>query len=204
MEGFAIRALRAAVAIAALVALSACGSPGKFVWYHDLPKQQWADASGEYVIGIGDSIRIQVYEQEALSSTAKIRPDGRIALPFVGEIVAAGKHPQGLAKEIEARLKEFIVSPRVIVNIEDAKPVTVTFLGEVGHVGQVVLDPSLGLLQAIAQAGGPNPYADKDSIYVLRRTPEFIRIRFTYDALVQNEGGAASFPLRTGDVIVVE
>jgi polysaccharide export outer membrane protein len=181
-----------------------CGGSGQYVWYHDLPKTEWGGTSGEYVIGIGDTIRIQVYEQEALTTQAKIRPDGRIALPFVGEIMAAGKHPMGLAQELEARLKEFIVSPRVIVNVEDARPITVIALGEIGHVGSITLDNSLGLLEALAQAGGISQFGDKSAIYVIRKTPEFRRIRFTYDALLQNQDGAGTFQLRTGDMIVVE
>jgi polysaccharide export outer membrane protein len=199
-----VTGLRVALYLTLLAVVAGCGGAGNYVWYHDVPRSEWGETTGEYVIGIGDSIRIQVYEQEALTSQQKIRPDGRIALPFVGEIVAAGKHPMALAKELEARLKEFIVSPRVIVNVEEAKPVVVNVIGEVSHVGSLTLDPSLGLLQAIAQAGGLTLYADKSSIYVLRKTPEFRRIRFTYDALVQNQDGASTFSLRTGDVIVVE
>ncbi len=197
------RLLSAALLCGALLA-GACGSSGHFIWYRDLPKAEWGQAPNEYVIGIGDAVLVQVYEQEALTTHAKIRTDGRIALPFVGEIVAVGKHPMALAKEIEARLKEFIVSPRVIVNIETSEPINVSMLGEVSKVGALTLPPSSGLLEALAQAGGPTDYADKSAIYVLRRTPEFRRIRFTYDALVQNEDGAATFPLQTGDVIVVE
>jgi len=183
---------------------SSCGGSGAFVWYRDLPRTEWVESSGEYVIGVGDAIRVQVYEQDALTTNAKVRTDGRIALPFVGEIVAVGKHPSMLARELEARLKEFIVSPRVIVNVEASQPVTVSVLGEVGKVGVLTLEPSAGLLEALAQAGGPSDYADKSSIFVLRKSPGFRRIRFTYDALVQNIGGAATFPLRTGDVVVVE
>lgn len=187
-----------------LPALTACGTSGQFVWYRDLPRAEWAQASTEYVINVGDGIRVQVYEQEALATHAKIRSDGRIALPFVGEVVAVGKHPMDLAREIEGRLKQFIVSPRVIVNVEESQPVVVSVLGEVSHVGSLTLQPPGGLLDALALAGGPTDFANKSGIFVLRRTPEFRRIRFTYDALVQNQDGAAAFPLRTGDVIVVE
>lgn len=197
-----------ATCFAAVMALSVfasgCGSSGSYIWYNNLPRSEWGETSGEYIIGVGDGLRIQVYEQEALSTHAKVRPDGRIALPFVGEIVAAGKHPLGFANELEARLKEFIVAPRVIVNVDEMQPVVVSILGEVGKVGALTLEPSTGLLQALALAGGPNEFADKSSIFVLRKFPEFHRIRFTYDALVQNQGDAATFSLRTGDVIVVE
>ena len=158
----------------------------------------------EYVIGVGDTINIRVYEQESLSSSLKIRRDGRIALPLAGELVAAGKHPSQLAREIEARLKEFIVSPRATVNIEVSQPVTVTAIGEIAKVGPITLDPPARLIEAIAQTGGLNDYADKSRIFVLRQFPKFQRIRFTYDAITHNESGAAGFPLRTGDVLVVE
>jgi polysaccharide export outer membrane protein len=156
------------------------------------------------MIGVGDVLAIQVFEQPNLSTRARIRPDGRIALPLMGEIVAVGKHPNAVSRELEEGFKRFIVSPRVTVNVEESRPVLVSVMGEVRTPGSQSLEPQSGLLQAIAQAGGLTEFADESEIFVLRRVPEFRRIRFTYDALVHNEGGAATFPLRTGDVIVVE
>jgi protein involved in polysaccharide export with SLBB domain len=75
---------------------------------------------------------------------------------------------------------------------------------EVGARGAISLQPPAELAQALAQAGGLNEFASESKIFVLRRFPQFQRIRFTYEAIVQNQGGAAMFPLRTGDVIVVE
>jgi len=187
-----------------LVSIVGCASAGTYSWYQDISKSEWGTDLTEYVIGVGDTVNIRVYEQDGLSSTLKIRRDGRIALPLAGELTAAGKHPSQLAREIEAQLKEFIVSPRVTVNIEISQPVTVTALGEIVKVGPLTLDPPARLIEAIAQAGGPNDYADRSRIFVLRQFPKFQRIRFTYDAIVHNEGGAAAFPLRTGDVIVFE
>lgn len=181
-----------------------CASAGEFTWFKDVPRGDWGAAPGEYVIGVGDSINIRVYEQDGVSGTFKIRRDGRIALPLAGELVVAGKRPAELGHEIEARLKEFIVTPRVTVNVETSQPVTVTALGEIAKVGTLTLDPPARLIEALAQAGGPNDFADKSRIFVLRQFPKFERLRFTYDAILHDEGGAASFPLRTGDVIVVE
>jgi polysaccharide export outer membrane protein len=192
------------VFLLALLAALGCGSAGTFVWYKDLPRTEWEPSTGEYVIGIGDTISVKVYEQDALGTKSKVRPDGRIAMTFVGEVVVVGRHPLALAKELEARLKEFIVNPRVTVTVDESVPVTISMLGEVAKTGSLTVEPNAGLLQALALAGGPNDYADKSSIYVLRRSPDFRRIRFTYDALLQNENGAATFALRTGDVIVVE
>jgi len=184
--------------------VSSCASAGTYVWYSDTPASEWGSDSGEYVIGVGDSINIRVYEQDNLSGTAKIRRDGRIALPLAGELMVAGKHPSQLAREIEGHLKEFIVTPRVTVNVETSQPVSITAMGEITKVGALTLDPPARLIEALAQAGGPNDYADRSRIFVLRQFPSFQRIRFTYDAVLHNEKNAATFPLRTGDVIVVE
>lgn len=181
-----------------------CAATGPFVWYSELPKTEWSSLTGEYVIAPGDSVSIRVYQQEGVSGTAKVRRDGRIALPLVGEVAVAGKHPLELASELETRLKEFIVAPRVTVNVEQSQPVTVTVIGEVARVGSLTLEAPGRLVDAVAQAGGPNDFADKSRIFVLRQFPKFQRIRFTYDSILRNEGGAASFPLRTGDVIVME
>jgi polysaccharide export outer membrane protein len=191
-----------------LVAATSCSS-GSFIWYHDLPKSEWGPSmggapAGDYVIGIGDGLTIKVYEQENLATSGKVRSDGRIGLSLVGEIVAAGKRPSVLAKEIEVRLKEFIVSPRVMVNVDSSQPISVVMMGEVSKGGALTLDPPASLLQAMALAGGPSEFADKSRILVIRRFPEFRRIRFTYESLVENQGGAAGFPLRTGDVVLVE
>jgi polysaccharide biosynthesis/export protein len=182
-----------------------CASAGTFTWYQDIPKgADWNTDNSEYVIGVGDTISIRAYEQEGLSGSYKVRRDGRIALPLAGEVTVAGKHPSQLAKEIEVLLKQYIVSPRVTVNVETSQPVAVISIGEIKTIGALTLEPPARLIEAIAQAGGPNEFADKSRIFVLRRFPTFQRIRFTYDAIVHNEGGAANFPLRTGDVIVIE
>jgi polysaccharide export outer membrane protein len=195
----------ATVAVLALVPfVSSCASAGNFVWYHDLPNSDWRTDVSEYEIGVGDSIAVNVYEQAPLSATAKVRRDGKISLPLVGEVMAAGKHPSKLATELEGRLKEFIVTPHVTVSVEQSQPVTITALGEIKSVGALTMEPPARLVEAIARAGGLSDFADRSRIFVLRQFPQFQRIRFTYDAIVHNEGGAAGFPLHTGDVIVIE
>ena len=181
-----------------------CASAGQYVWFGELPETERGPLAGDYVIGIGDSINIRVYEQEGLSGDAKVRIDGKIALPLAGELVVAGKRPAELAHELEGRLKEFIVTPRVTVNVSEAQPTSVTVLGEVGHVGTLTLQPPARLVEALAQSGGPGEFADKSKIFVLRQFPTYKRIRFTWDAITHNDNGAATFTLRTGDVIVLE
>ena len=181
-----------------------CASAGSFVWYHQVPRAEWAAPVGEYVIAVGDTVNVRVYDQESLSTRGKVRVDGRLALPMLGEVAVAGKAPRVLATEVEGRLKEFVLTPRVIVNVEETRPTSVTFVGEVARPGLLTIEPGTTLLQAFGQAGGPAEFADDTRIFVLRQHPTFRRIRFTYDALVHNEGGAATFVLVGGDVVVVE
>jgi polysaccharide biosynthesis/export protein len=183
---------------------SACGPSGSYTWFSQLPSGEWAPPAGDYILGAGDAIDVRVYDQENLSLQAKIREDGKLSMPFVGEIVAAGKPPAALARELEQHLKAFIVAPRVTLNVVDSVPISVSVMGEVATRGTVTARPPLTLLQALAQSGGLSDYADDEAIFVIRRTPSFRRIRFRYDDLVQNVGGAATFALRTGDVVVVE
>jgi polysaccharide export outer membrane protein len=181
-----------------------CASPGVYTWYRDAPPSDWAPSNGDYLIGAGDTIEIRVFDQDNISTHGKVRSDGKVAMPFVGEVVAGGKTPLALGRELEQRLKEFIVSPRVTVNVVETVPITVSVLGEVGSRGALQVPANATLAQVVAQSGGLSDFADEDSIYVLRQTPQFHRIRFTYHALLRNEGGAATFPLRSGDVVVVE
>jgi len=169
-----------------------------------MPESERGGQAGDYVIGVGDSISIRVYEQDGLSGDLKVRRDGKVALPILGEIVAAGKRPLELSRELEGRWKEFVVSPRVTINVTSAQPIVVTVVGEVTRVGTLTLEPPARLVEALAQSGGPGEYADKSKIFVLRQFPTYKRIRFTWDALLRNEQGEAGFAMRTGDVIVIE
>ncbi len=204
-KGFPSRALVIIAVVAVLsTSVAACSSSGPFIWYNEVPKTEWGAPPSEYVIGVADGLSIKIYEQENLTTAAAVRSDGRVALPLVGEVVAAGKHPYALARELEGRYKEFIVSPRVTVNVEKPQPASISVVGEVNKAGPLQVEPPATLLQAIALAGGPSEYADRSRIFIIRRQPEFRKIRFTYEALVENKAGAAFFGVRTGDVVLVE
>jgi polysaccharide export outer membrane protein len=189
-----------------LAAASGCKTTGEYVWVDDLP-QATQVADREYVIQAGDTISIRVWGQDGMSSKGKVRPDGRVSIPFVNDVEAAGSTPAALAKTIQARLKDFIVNPVVTVTLDDPRPLQISVLGEVAKPGSFVLDQNSGVLQAIAIAGGMTPFASKDSIMVIRQRTggaNPMRIRFTYDSLTQLKGRAAAFRLQGGDVIVVE
>lgn len=184
----------------ALAALAGCGSSGRYVWVDELPKSASADV---YRIAAGDTLNVRVYNQENLSTKSKVRSDGRIAVPLVGDIEVRGKTPAVVAREIEARFKQYVVSPAVTVTVEESQPTTVAVLGEVAHPGVYAVDPASGVLQALAAAGGFTEFASRESIYVVRKLPPQ-RIRFTWTALLDGDKRADAFRLHKGDVVVVE
>lgn len=163
--------------------------------------------SNEYVIAAGDSLQVRVFQQDSMSARVKVRGDGKVSLPLLGDVPAAGKSTAALATELQVRLKDFINNPVVTVSLEETRPVTVSVLGEVGRAGVVTLEQNSGVLQALAAAGGLNDFAHRDGIFVLRKVagqPAPRRIRFTWEALTRGEGAAARFTLQPGDVVVAE
>jgi polysaccharide export outer membrane protein len=189
-----------------VLTLGGCKTSAPYVWVDSLPAQS-ESAEKEYVIQTGDQLSVRVWGQESMSARARVRPDGRISLPFLDDVEAAGVTPSALGKRIQARLKEFVVNPVVTVSLEDLRPVSVSVLGEVTRPGQFLLEQGAGVLPALAAAGGMTPFAEKDGIYVIRKRKaggDPVRIRFTYASLTGALDRAAAFRLQGGDVIVVE
>lgn len=159
--------------------------------------------AGDYAIVAGDVVSVRVFGQDAMSNRAKVRSDGKISMPFLGDVLVVGKTPAAVAREMEAGLKNFINSPNVTVTVDEFQATTVAVLGEVAHPGTIAVERNGGVLQAIANAGGLTETASRDDIYVLRETPVPRRIRFTYELLTKNPP-TSTFRLRPGDVVVVE
>lgn len=194
-----------ALACAALLLLaSGCGGLGKYVWvdeYQEKPPPP--DAS--YRITAGDLLNIRVWNQEALTTQARVREDGRISLLFLDDVEAAGHSPAMLSQQISTRLKDYINHPVVTVALEQARPIKVTMVGEINRIGPLEIEPGASLLQALAGAGGFTEYAHKDRVFVMRQEEgQPVRIRFRYESLIRAEGRAPTFRLQPGDVIVVE
>jgi len=180
---------------------SGCSSPGAYIWVNDLPQR--APQAGPYVIGPGDLLDIKVRNDDRVSTKARVRQDGQVTLSMVGDIEARGRTPARLAYEISLRLRPYIKEPGVTVSVEEAVPMTITVVGEVARPGVFTMSASSGVLQALANAGGLTEYADRDEIFVIRKNPA-LRIRFTYEALTQNDASATGFVLVNGDVVTVE
>jgi len=196
--------VRAAVTTLSFLLLGACASSsGNFTpisAYQEPP----APPSSSYVIQPGDVLLIRVFNQPDMSARSKVRDDGKISIPFLNDVVAAGFSPNALAGQLQTRLKEFINAPVVTISLEEARPFSVSVLGEVNKPGVYPVPMGAGVLQALAAAGGFTQYASRDRIFVVRETPTRARIRFQFDELTQAEGKAATFRLRAGDTVVVE
>ena len=163
-----------------------------------------ASAAQEYVIKVGDVLSVQVYSDEKASGRGRVRTDGRISLPFLNDVAAAGKTPVALAADVQGGLKNFLLDPRVTVSVEESSPLSISVLGEVAKPGPQPLQNNPGVADALAAAGGLTTFAHKDRIFVIRASPQPVRIHFTYDAITRSVGKAAQFRLRVGDVVVVE
>lgn len=192
--------------LAALLGPLGCGA-GAYVWVDQLGATgSAASPESAYLIAGGDLLNIRVYDQDAISTHARVGPDGKIALPLVGEIEARDQSPAALARLIEARLKPFIVAPSVAITVEEAQSVKISVVGEVAHPGVFAITPGTCVVQALALAGGITEFADRDSIFVLRARParSLLRIRLSYADLTRGVGRGPTFPLQSGDTVVAE
>jgi polysaccharide export outer membrane protein len=162
-----------------------------------------ANVSPSYIIGAADSLQITVWQEPNLSVAQPVRPDGKISMPLVGDITAAGFTPMQLAANITTRLKQFVTNPVVDVTVMAVNSKQVFMIGEINHVGPVNITPGMTILQAIATAGGLTPYANKKKIYILRGEPGHQqKIPFDYTRAV-SKGDMQGIALVPGDTIVV-
>jgi polysaccharide export outer membrane protein len=159
----------------------------------------------EYRIARGDKLRIEVYKEPFLSQSLQVRPDGRITLPFIGDLAAAGLTPLELKAHIGASLKEFITEPVVTVIVVEVVDPVVYVLGEVNQPGSIpIRGGALTVLQALAMAGGFKDFANPNGIRVLRRSTDGSRVvshPFNYREALK--GGKDVFVLYEGDTVVV-
>jgi polysaccharide export outer membrane protein len=197
------RGRRWLAAVPLLVVLFAgCAQPQPFVWASRLGKPE--DQAAVYRLGPGDEIYVLVADQQALSGTFTIGPDGGYVQPVVGSIPIVGLTTKEAAQQLTARLAGILVRPQVTISVTKRRPVRISVIGEVQKPGRFDLQYDEGILAALASAGGLTEFADGDSIYVVRREPHLLRIRFRLRDLAGPEAISARFRLNDSDVVVVE
>ena len=157
----------------------------------------------DYIIGPGDSIEVNVFNEPKFSGTLPVRPDGMISVALVGDITASGFTPMQLGAEIGSRLKKLITDPSVTVSVLAINSKRIYLVGEVGHVGPLPMTPGMNPLQAISTAGGLGPYANAKHIYILRTVAgKQQKIPFNYKKAIK-DGDMQGVTLINGDTIVI-
>jgi polysaccharide export outer membrane protein len=160
-------------------------------------------AGPDYIIGADDMLHISVWKEPDLTETLPVRPDGKISLPLLNDVVAAGLTPTQLADSITTKLKKFISDPRVTVVVTAMNSQKIYILGEVLHPGTTILQPNMTVLQALASAGFTQ-FANTKSIYLLRNdNGKQQKISVHYRELVKGEQIDQNIVLKPGDTIVV-
>lgn len=161
-------------------------------------------AEGEYKIGPQDVVRIDVWKEPDISRTIPVRPDGKISLPLLSDVQAAGLTALQLADAIRDGYKKFINSPQVTVTVTEINSRRVYVNGEVGHPGALPLLPNMTALQALTSSGGFTQFAKTKSIYILR-TEEGKQVKhpFNYKDVIAGKKPEDNILLQPGDTIVV-
>jgi polysaccharide biosynthesis/export protein len=161
------------------------------------------DLPSDYVIGADDQLKISVWNENNLSETVPVRPDGKISMPLLNDVDAAGLTPTQLKDSITEKLKKFISDPRVTIVVIAMNSRRVFVTGEVNHTGPMALLPHMTVLQALAQAGFTQ-FANVKGIYLLRtENGKQSRIPFNYKEVVKGKRPEENIPLKPGDTIVV-
>ena len=188
-------------------------------WAKDKPKQNnpapsRTDTSGgtpsvnpigaSYIIAPDDVLAIDVWKEAEITRTVPVRPDGKISLPLLNDVQAAGLTATDLASVIAEKLKKFIANPQVTVIVTTVNSQKIYILGEVPRAGVLPLLPAMTVLQAISSAGGFTQYANQKGVYVLRtENGQQVKYPFNYREVIRGVNIQQNITLKPGDTIVV-
>jgi polysaccharide export outer membrane protein len=163
------------------------------------------DPPNAYAIGIGDVLEVSVWKNPDLSATVPVRPDGRISVPLLGDVQAAGMTPLALKQTLTDGYKEYVTAPGVSVVVKEIHSRKIYVTGEVTHPGTYDLEPRGKLMQALALAGGLTPYA-KGRVVVLRDGRDGRqekRMQVDLKSIINGKKPEDNLLLQPGDTLVV-
>jgi polysaccharide export outer membrane protein len=158
-------------------------------------------APDAYRIGPEDMLQVAVWKNEAMSRTVSVRPDGKISLPLLNDVQAAGLTALELREALTTKLAEYMPSPEVSVIVSDVRSFKVSVIGEVAHPGRFELKSWTTVLDVLALAGGFTQFATRSRIVILR--PEgatMKRIPFNYNKVAAEQ---ENLYLSKGDIVLV-
>lgn len=176
-------------------------APGKQAVENAQP--QTTGAPADYIIGADDTLHITVWKEPEMSVTLPVRPDGKISLPLLDDVQAAGMSPMQLGASIKEKLKKYISDPRVTIVVTAMNSQRIYVLGEVTHTGAMPLLPHMTMLQALSSAGFTQ-FANLKAIYLLRmQDGKQTKTQFNYKEAIKGRGDQQNIALKPGDTIVV-
>jgi polysaccharide export outer membrane protein len=157
-----------------------------------------------YVIGAGDVLGIKFWQQNELSGDVVVRPDGKISVPLLNDVHAAGQTPQQLGEQIKTVARKWVQDPNVTVIIRQINSRAVFITGRVVHAGRYPLNGTTSILQLIAMAGGLAEWADSENVMVMRSEASgFVTRRFNYKDVVARKNLDQNIELQPGDTVIV-
>ena len=163
-----------------------------------------ATANPDYVIGAEDILDISVWKEPDVSRSVPVRPDGRISLPLIKDVTAAGLTPQQLASSVAEKLRKFLNDPQVTVIVTAINSQRIFIIGEVQHAGAFPLMPGMTVLQGLSNAGGFTAYADLKRIRIVRaKDGKQTQLAFNYRDALKGDNPEQNIKLEPGDTIVV-
>jgi polysaccharide export outer membrane protein len=163
-----------------------------------------ATVDPNYVIGAQDMIDVSVWKEPEVSRTVPVRPDGKISLPLLNDVQAAGLTPSQLAAQLTDSLKKFVANPQVTVIVTAINSQRVYIMGEVTRAGAYPLLPGMTFLQALSSAGGFTQFANLKKIYLLRpENGKQVKYPFNYKEVIRGKNPEQNISLKAGDTIVV-
>jgi polysaccharide biosynthesis/export protein len=159
----------------------------------------------KFIIGNDDVLAISVWNEPNMTKSVPVRSDGKISLPLVGEIQAAGRTPMQLELDITEKLKNFITAPQVNVIVQQVNSRKFNVLGEVGRPGSYALTTSTTVMDAIALAGGFRDFAKKSNVYVLRKSRDGSesKLKFNYKEFIKGKNSDQNVKLEPNDTVIV-
>jgi polysaccharide export outer membrane protein len=195
-----------AMLVVGLVAPAFAGEPvAKVTGPVPDPPSTGLSASDDYRIGPEDILNISVWNNAALSMGAvPVRPDGKISLPLLNEVQAAGVTPLELREFLMKKLVDYMPNPEVSVIVTQVGSFKVSVIGEIARPGRYDLKSWTTVLDLLALAGGFNQFANRSRIVVLRPNGKGMhRIPFNYNKVISPGGEQENFYLRAGDILLV-